>query len=64
MNYDPDMPLIDPQIGAVNEAAAKRFADESLLQQRMNAGADGGMGDNVGGPCQESYRNLTERLGY
>ena len=39
-----------------------RKQKEQLLDQRINAGADGGSGDNVGGPCQESYRNLMDEL--
>jgi len=62
--YFNNEPLIDRETGAVNESAAIRFQQENLLQQRISAGADGGMGDNPGGPCQESYRNLVEKLGY
>ena len=62
MNYDPDKPLIDPASGAVNEDVARNWADNNLLQIRINEGADGGPGDNPGGPCQESYRNLNDKL--
>lgn len=34
----------------------------SILDQRVAGGADGGTGDNVGGPCQESYRNLSKKF--
>jgi hypothetical protein len=57
-----DKPLIDPVTGVVNEDVARRQADDALLHQRISAGADGGMGDNVGGPCQESFRNLADKL--
>jgi len=56
-----DKPIFDPATGAYNEDVVKRMADESLLQQRINAGACGGA-DNVGGPCEESARNLQSRL--
>ena len=64
VNFDQNKPLYDPATGAVNEDVAKNMADDFLLGQRINAGADGGTGDNVGGPCQESFNNLIHRRGY
>jgi hypothetical protein len=53
-------PTPEPQYPDYNDVMSS--IQRSILDQRISAGADGGMGDNVGGPCQESYRNLMDKF--